>query len=275
MHIPKTSGSALVAGLRSAMQPASAVSGMDASVFGAFQDFDTLDASRGPIYHSAAELPKDAGFVAGHMALSTLQQAYPSARRLTLLREPVARLLSHWLYWRQHTEADLDGWGKWADRVMLARSPLEVFLRDATLACQTDNMMLRMMLWPHPQIRGDRFIDPADDEKLVREALARLDAFDFVDIVENHLLRNRLRRWLGRPVCHDRQNETTGIPEQWRSPLHCQLTPEAHALLDARSRLDLMLWREVAARCMPGCDAGQLRERTLLTTIARYGALMG
>ena len=275
MHIPKTSGMALTSALVSALDPAVMVAGHDRSLFGSFRDFDSIDLLRCGIHDSAAVLPKEADLVAGHIALSTLRDAYPLARRLTLLREPTTRLLSHWLFWRQHTDAELAIWGKWANRVTLARQPLETFLRETSLACQTDNLTLRMLLWPHPLIQGDQFIDPAFDRQLVDEAATRLDSFDFVDVVEDAALTHRLWAWLGHSVVYRRHNETRAIPQQWRSALHRELTPEAYDLLDARSRLDLLLWHEVAGRRLPGCDLAKLRERTILTHVARYGALMG
>ena len=275
MHIPKTSGTAVRSGLAKALAPAIAVGGFDHSLFGSFRDFDSLHESvRCQIYDSPAALPKNADLVAGHIAFSSLREAFPLAQRLTLLREPVSRVLSHWLFWRQHTDKDLAPWGSWADRVRQSRKPLADFLADPLLACQTDNLVLRMLLWPHPLLPLAQFIDPAHDEQLIHEAMARLLAFDFVDVVENGALMQRLQRWLDRPFNHDRYNETSAIPEQFRTPLHHELTPEAHDLLIARSRLDLRLWSEIAARCLPDRDIPRLREQTVLVNVARYGVLM-
>ena len=275
MHIPKTSGTAVRSGLAKALAPAIAVGGFDHSLFGSFRDFDSLHESvRCQIYDSPAALPKNADLVAGHIAFSSLREAFPLAQRLTLLREPVSRVLSHWLFWRQHTDKDLAPWGSWADRVRQSRKPLADFLADPLLACQTDNLVLRMLLWPHPLLPLAQFIDPVYDEQLVREAMARLLAFDFVDVVENGALMQRLQGWLDRPFNHDRQNETSAVPGQFRTPLHHELTPEAYDLLIARSRLDLRLWSEIAARCLPDRDISRLREQTVLANVARYGVLM-
>jgi hypothetical protein len=275
MHIPKTSGTAIISGLATALAPATVVRGFDHSIFGSFRNFDSLDESiRCQIYASPACVPKNADLVAGHIALSTLCEAYPLAKRLTLLREPMSRLLSHWVFWRQHTEADLAAWGDWADRVRQSRKPLVDFLSEPVLACQIDNLMLRMLLWPHPLLPAAQFIDPADDERLVSEAMAHLLEFDFVDVVENGALLDRLQCWLGRPLTYDRRNETHAIPERFRAPLHRELTPEAHQLLHARSRLDLRLWTEIAVRHLPDRETSKLREQTILANVARYSVLM-
>jgi hypothetical protein len=275
MHIPKVSGTAIASGLMQALSPASVVTGLDHCLFGPFANFGSIDQRiRSGIYGSSALMPKDADLVTGHFALSTLLAAYPTAQRVTFLREPFSRLLSHWLYWRQHTDEDLLLWGEWADRVREARKPLAAFLNDSALACTTDNLMLRMLLWPHPLIPMDRFIDPRNDEQLVSDALARLLAFDFVDIVENRSFIHRLSCWLGRRFEYGRHNETKPIPDQLRAPLHRELTPEAHELLEVRSRLDLRLWAQIAAYHRPDRPVSKLREQTILANVARHSVLM-
>ena len=276
MHIPKTSGTAVISGLMTALASPAVVGGFDRSLFGSFQDFDSLQGSaRCQIYDSPASLRKDAALVAGHFAFSTLRDAYPLAQRFTILREPMSRLLSHWLFWRQHTDEDLAPWGNWADRVRQARKPLTDFAGDPLLACQTDNLMLRMLLWPHPLVPAAQFIDPVHDGQLVRQAMARLLEFDFVDVVEDGAFLHRLQCWLGRPFAHNRVNETRAIPQQFRTPLHGELTPEAYDLLDARSRLDFRLWAAIAARRLPERDIFRLRAQTILANVARHSVLMG
>jgi hypothetical protein len=113
--------------------------------------------------------------VHGHFAFSTLQARYPNHQYMTLLREPYSRILSHWLYWRMQRNDELAGWGEWGtNHVRLARQPLAQFLGNATLACQIDNLRTRMLLWPHPNIPDNSFIDERDDEVLISTALARL-----------------------------------------------------------------------------------------------------
>jgi hypothetical protein len=275
LHIPKTSGNAVASGLMKALSPNSVVTGLDHCLFGPFKNFCSIDvAIRSSIYGSAASLPKNADLVVGHFALSTLAESYPTAQFLTVLREPFSRLLSHWMYWRQHNDGVLSAWGDWADRVRGARKPLADFLNDPMLASTTDNLMLRMLLWPHPLLPIDQFIDPCNDERLIRDAMERLLEFDFVDIVENDSFVHRLNCWLGLPFDYNRHNETKTIPPQYRTPLHHELTAEAHELLEARSRLDLRLWTRIAADRLPDRSVSALRERTVLANVARYGVLI-
>jgi hypothetical protein len=275
MHIPKTSGSAISSGLKTALAPACVVGGSDLSLFGRNKDFESIDPSiRRTIYDSSASFPPCADLVHGHVAFSTLRDVYPYAQRLTLLREPCSRLLSHWLFWRQHTDAELAVWGTWADSVRKARQSLTDFLSDPLLAYQTDNLMLRMLLWPHPLVPVDQFIDPANDKRLLRKATAHLLKFNFVDIVEDGTFVHRLESWLNQPFDYRRENETRPIPDQFRSPLHRELTVDAVDMLGSRSRLDLYLWAKIAARYISNGDVAKLRKQTLLASVARYSTLM-
>jgi hypothetical protein len=239
MHIPKTAGSALITGVATALKPYSTMDGSDYSLYGSFEDFHTLESDvRRNIHASAANFQTEADFISGHFAYSTLRQVYPRARFVTVLRDPRVRLLSHWLYWRQQTDSMLAPWGKWADFVRYSRTPLANFLNQPSLASQIDNIAIRMLLWPHPLIKPDRFIDPMHDERLVMEATARLTMFDFVDLVENRNLVPNLQIFLGMAFHVARVNETNHIPAELRAPLHREFSPHACELMRARSRLE-------------------------------------
>jgi hypothetical protein len=275
MHIPKTSGVALMSALEGALSPGTVTKGFDLCLFGSFRDFETMDPfEQRRIHASPASLPPESTLIAGHFSFSTIRQAFPHAQMTTILREPSSRLLSHWLFWRQQSDLALTRLGRWADFVRHSREPLARFLAQPAIACQTDNLALRMLLWPHPLIHEDRFIEPIQDEPLFMEAEARLRMFDFVDILENEKLSQRLEHWLGRALHYERVNETIAIPAEYRSPLNLEFTSHAHELLTARSRLDLRLWASVVKQRLPDCEITTLRERTILSNVARYGVLM-
>jgi hypothetical protein len=275
MHIPKTAGTAFTAALATALRPSVVVNGFDRSGFGSFREFDAVAASvRQSIHETVESISSEADFVCGHMALSTLRQAYPAAQFITILREPTSRLLSHWLYWRQASGASLSSWGPWGDRMRYARQPLASFLDQPLIACQTDNLAVRMLLWPHPLIPVDAFIDPANDETLVAEALARLRGFSFLDIVENDRLMENLQTWLGQSIDWHRLNESGKIPKSLRVSLDDELTAEAYCLLGSRTRLDLRLWSAIALQSLPDRDISELRVQTVLTNAARYASLL-
>lgn len=275
MHLPKTAGITLTEALQAAFPAASTVRGLDRALFGVFSAFDTMSpGERAAIYLSPEQFPADAQLIMGHISYSTLRAAYPQAQLITVLRDPLTRLLSHWLYWRQHTDAMLEPVGTWAEMVRKSRLPLSLFLADPVLAPQTDNMMLRMLLWPDARLPPDRFIDPADDDRLYAEAITRLRDVAFLDVIENPDFRSNLDNWFGHPLTQSRLNETQHVPPDFRSPLHRELTGEAFTLLRARTRLDDRLWQAVASSVMPGQNLDDLRTQSRLLHMARYGALM-
>jgi len=260
MHIPKTAGSALVVGFREMLPRTPYVGGYDRSMFGAFDAFETLDAEVRSVIHLEGLPPAEgADLVAGHFAYSTLAKARPGARFMTVLREPRSRLLSLWMHWR----------ATWQER-----QPFAEFLDYPQAGYQTDNIALRMLLWPHPQIPDAGFIDAAFDQRLGDEALARLESFDFSDTVENPSLERNVRDWLVRPFAQPRVNETARMPPALRGSLGDELTAEALARLDQRSRLDRLLWLAVVRKRMPEADTAALADDTFRKTVARHAELM-
>jgi hypothetical protein len=276
MHVPKSAGVSIQRALVAALTPDRAVSGFDATLFGDFRNFASFaEEIRNLIYLDKAGLPREADFVSGHFSLSTLSPVFPMGQFLTVLREPITRLLSLWLFWRALADAYVQLWGpEWGRRLRLSRGPLAEFLCAREIACQTDNQVVRMLLAPHPLIPQDDFIDQRHDAALVREARLRLKRFDFIDIVENRNLEANLAKWIGRPFALGKDNVTGEIPKPLRSPISDEATPEAAALLDARSRLDLNLWLEVAGGCVPGTDGRSFRRQTIAASLPRYARMM-
>ena len=274
MHVPKTAGTALAAAL--GRWAGDTLYGLDQSIFGAFADFDGFAPDlRKMIYSAARPLPQTDALLMGHMAASTLARARRDTRLVTILREPRSRLLSHWLFWRGQTDEELQPWGAWADRVRLARAPLWHFLADPQIACQTDNIATRMLLWPHPAIPANGFIPPAAQPMLRRAAQLRLEEFAFADVVENPRLEGRLQAWLGGELRIRRANETRALPAALRQPLDQLLRrDDVLDLLEQRSRLDRALWLQLMRRGDPAADAGRMAEHSLLATVARHAALM-
>ena len=276
MHVPKTAGIAMIGGLAGALRPRRVVSGFDHSLFGAFDGFDTIDPDlRRHIYASPAEVPRDGDFIAGHMAPSTLVASYPDAQLVTCLREPRARLLSHWVYWRAQPADHVSAWGSWARISLTGHDPLAGFLGRRDIACQTDNLALRLLLWPHKLLPPDDFIAERDDDALLEAALMRLRGFAYADVVENPRLVANASAWCGRPVTFPVANATPAVPAEFRVPLRRELTALAYDRLCARSRLDLWLWTAVAERQAPGVDVARLCEYAVAQAVARCSDLLG
>jgi hypothetical protein len=276
MHVPKCSGTSLIQALLTGSRAHSAFSGFDRTLFGDFAAFESVsERVRNSIYLDENDLPKAIDFVAAHMSFSTLSRSFPAGQLLTLFREPSSRLLSLWLFWRSHTDDQLLHWGgEWGDRVRHSRRPLVDFLRAREVACQTDNQLVRMLLCPHSLIPADDFIDDRHDTALVQAAAERLTRFSFLDLIENQTFASNLANWLGRPVTFGRLNETTNIPQQFKTSMACELSDEAWSLLDTRSRIDLQLWLALADERVPQIDARRLRREAVATTISRHSRLM-
>jgi hypothetical protein len=184
-------------------------------------------------------------------------------------------VLSLWLYWRALPDQQLELWGpEWGDRLRISRRPLAKFLSAREIACQTDNQIVRLLLLPHPLIPEDGFIDERHDAALVREAKLQIERFDFLDIIENRYLETNLTKWIGRPFALGRDNVTGEIPKSFKSPISDEVTPEVAELLDARSRLDLKLWLELARECVPQINAHALRSETIAASMSRYSRMM-
>src|SRR5215475_10687162 len=219
MAVPKTSGSALTAGLCEVLPSTARIHGWDHGFFGAFRQFETMSPGlRQQIYET---LPPANGidFVFGQIAYSTLVQGRPTARLMTVLREPRSRILSLWMYWRSFPDEDGAIAGAWGRVRRLTRQPLAEFLNHPEAACQTDNVYVRRLLWPHPLIPDDGFIDSASDERLTSEAAVRLKAFDFADVIAHPRLEDNVRAFLARPFVYRRVNETPPMPSELRVPL--------------------------------------------------------
>ena len=274
MHVPKTGGTSIAVALQSALEPCRAIRGFDRVLFGDYADFRSLDDSVSREIHLSAETLPAADLIAAHVARSSFEHRYPDVQLMTVLREPFSRLLSLWLFWRSHSDEQLAPWGSWGDRLRLSRLPLAAFLSSREVACQTDNVVVRMLLWPRRLIPDGDFIVPRHDDRLLAAAQDVLARFAVADVVENPRLSERLQRWLDRPVALERKNQTGGIPAPLRNCLATELTAEACDLLALRSRLDLELWSDIARSCMPARDPAQLREQTTLRNVAHYATLM-
>jgi hypothetical protein len=275
LHVPKTSGSAVTTGLVSAVAPLRFQPAYDRTGYGSFDGFASMAPEmKQHLYIDIGDLPGGSDFVAGHCAFSTFWTKYSDAQFVSFLREPVSRLLSFWLFWRAYTDDDLVPWGLWGDKMRLSRKSLAEFLRYPELACHTDNLVTRLLLWPDPLIPDDGFIDSRHDAILLRKALLQLERFAYLDVIENPDFVHLLEAWLGRSVTYPRVNETKLTPPLLSMPLHAALTPEALSLLDARSRLDLSLWTMVAERTVAASTPAKLREQTLMRNVARHSALL-
>jgi hypothetical protein len=271
MHVPKACGTAVRRGLLEALAPRRELLVHDRVMFGSFNDFESFEAeTRRSICLNPASLDANADFVTGHISFSTLAARYPDAQFLTAFREPFSRIISHWLFWQNFSGERLSAYGEYASCLLQSRAPLADFLSCRDVASQTDNVHLRMLLWPHRLVPEGDFIDPCFDNQLLQEASDRLQKFAFVDVVENPRFSTNLEYWLGRPFPYRWTNETPPPPSTEKSSFPIQLNSESFDLLETRCRLDLKLWLLLARKSVKGIDPMTLRARTLMLNVARH-----
>ena len=273
MHVPRTSGTTLVHEIGRGMGARRSAYALDPVLFGDFTDFDSLARPHRRMVHlDARRLPRRADLIAGHLSRATLR-ASGRESLMTVLREPRSRLLSHWMFWRNHTDAELRPLGRWGERVKLARAPLSVFLSDRTVACQTDNIVTRMLLWPDPRIPVDGHIEPDADEGLREAAIAALDRFAFADLIENPGLHANLGSWLGMSLRYERRNETRPLAPGRTTSLDREMDLLTCSLMTQRCRLDTALWTHLAGRRL-GAAAPAIRRQAEQAGLRRCALLL-
>jgi hypothetical protein len=274
-HIPKTAGTSLRAALAEALQPTVFVEGFDASLFGGYDDYDTISpAARSTIYLAPEEIPADATLVAGHISPWTTMQRFPGADHITVLRVPQVRVISQFLHGRAVSELQVRLWGVAAEAFRVGWLPMREHLEHPMVAPNTDNTITRFLVWPHPLLKKTEFLDERHDDELYELALARLDQMAHVNLAENPGFMDDLSAWLGRSLPSTRLNERASVPPRRRPDLAAELTPETRALLDHRVRIDSRVWEHVARRVLPGEDPAAVRSTAIDGAIERYSDML-
>ena len=251
MHVPKCAGTAFAKSLIEAVEARAVMwDGMDRTLFGDFPDLGDLPENLRRRILLGGRIPGAYDFVGGHMALTTLRTSFPTAPLVTLMREPRVRLLSHFLYCRALSDATLASWGRWAERISLARGRLNDVVTNPLLASQLDNVFARFLLHPHAGIPAGDFIPEERHRVLYREAVVRLDEFGHVDLLENPNLERNIGNWLGRNfrMIHD---NVTAPAEKYPLDLSDEIDPQTLGRISRLSAIDLQLWIHVARRPAP------------------------
>jgi hypothetical protein len=213
--------------------------------------------------------------VSGHFSLGTLQKIADTSSICTVLREPRARLLSLYMYWR--TPGTTEFWAPYcaADH---ARRPLGEFLSEQIIAPVTDNQVCRMLLYGDPRLPESGFVAPSDVEAVASDAIEQLDALGFVGILE---LGENL--WDGLTRLFDVELSPTklNVTEDLGSPIALEpgeelLTTEVLDLIGQRSAADQLVY-EHALTCA-GLDARERRrlsDGAFVQQLVKLGDLVG
>ncbi|WP_460253523.1 hypothetical protein [Acidiphilium sp. MT5] len=290
MHMPKAGGTALIREIERSLRPLRWAGGIDRTLTGNFEAFDTMDIDlRAGVFRDETEIPANVDFLAGHFGWGMLRAWNPEAKLMTVLREPRSRLLSYWFYLGNYSDHVLSLYGDYGERLELARKHFGDYISIPEIACQTDNLMTRMLVWPHPACQATEFISPEMDETLLMIALERLNQFDFVGMIEDLRLRDRLFLWLGSTYKHSRwaslekfinrghkinKNEAS-IPKQGlRKTLAVELNEETIRRLESSSRLDKILWMTIARQLFDDKDPNTIADQEFSKSIKKFDTLI-
>jgi hypothetical protein len=275
-HIPKSAGTSLGAALDQVLQPKVAVhGGIDTALFGGYDDIEGISPIfRAGIYLTPEDLPADAELVTAHVAPGTTTARYPDADHLSVLRVPQVRFLSQWLHSRSLSDFTLRRWGPSGDAFRAGRLPIRQYLEHAKVAPSVDNTITRFLAWPHPALSRMEFIRESDDEALYDAALARLESFAHVNLVENPRFMTDIADWLGTELPNVQLNERTSVLPKYRTDLADELDPKTRELLDHRHRIDVRLWKHVAARVLPTTDPDVVLEKAFDKAVKRYNEVL-
>lgn len=275
MHVQKCAGTSLRAALEAALPPGSlAPIHMEAANFPGL-DFDRLVPHlRSRIAVTGEEAASLGRYkaIAGHFTLPALARHAPLERIATVIREPRARLLSHFLYLRFKVALRTE-WHPF-DLHRLAEGSLRGFLGDPRAAIASDNRLCRMLLHGHPLIADGDFIAAGHVEPLAEAAWDRLARLGHVGLVEDP---DSVWQGIGdhfgvklRPV---RMN-VTGSDEKWPGllPVPPFGGAETLELIGRRTAVDSILYRRLAAR-RDGEDRAKARiEAAFAEALVGFGA---
>jgi hypothetical protein len=229
LHVPKTGGSTLTAAL--------------SKKFVSWEIF--------PWQHSRLDLFDPAEMVKfrffhGHFAIHDLDYVPQPTTSVTLLREPMSRIVSLYNYWRSYRKE-----ARPKDRPhpawIASAVGLNGFLRlpNPSLREATDNALVRPYL-PYPlRVRNNALI--AASETIVDDALATLDRLTGFGILERwdesmQAIGGALQTEINVPAEKVRSFETLGNRIEHETIERVLPNPEAHDLLLAHTEIDRLFY---------------------------------
>jgi hypothetical protein len=211
--------------------------------------------------------------VSGHFALRTLLRITAPSSVATVLREPGARLLSNYAFWRIAGAQGAWGGSPWLDH---ARRPLDEFLAEPLVADNTDNLYCRMLLRGDKRIPGVGFISAGDIPAVARAAAAALETLGFVGVLElGESLLQGLSTFFEIPLAPIRLNSTVSISAQTPGA-EFDITTQTLDLLEARTAADAIVYRHALA--IAGCtheQAERIAAAAFASQLFRVGNLIG
>lgn len=215
-----------------------------------FHDFDTLDPDTRAalaVGHDELQELSDYAVVSGHFSLASLLRVTSAASVATVLREPRARLLSFYAFWRLSSliRTTMRGY----PALDHALRPLDDFLAEPQLAPATDNLLCRILLAPDPSIPKLDFIAPDHVDDLASRAIGVLERLGFVGILElGDAIWAGLSDFFGVSLTPMRVNTTAPDGLTADAPdANLRITARTLDLLDARTAADAAVYRHALA----------------------------
>ena len=213
--------------------------------------------------------------VSGHFSLSTLLQIAPASAIGTILREPRARLLSLYSYWR--TPNVFDAWLPYSLEEH-ALKPLDRFMAEPRVAAAVDNQVCRMLLGDDPRIPSDSFIAGHDIEAIASDAISQLDTLGFVGVLE---LGDTARQGLAQLFGVSLEPRMLNVTGKWSNPAAVRpqeqlAVTDTLDLIEQRNKADRILYDHALALAGIGDRERQrLAQTTFVDQLVRLGDLLG
>ena len=231
LHVPKSAGSSVISSLRTALDDRRwSDYSYDPAWMGPYRTAERPPSLAHQVLENPADLA-DVDVVAGHFKLATLLTRFELGQVCTVLREPRARLLSHYEYWRGLSPEAQAAELPWQSSRSARELDFADWLLDESIAYQTDNTLIRQLV-DDPAIPDNQFIANGDLARLARQAVRTLRRFGFVGLVEQgDVVFDGLGTFVGASLERERINVTP---------------PVNHLDVDPRGLFD---------RCIPGLAA--------------------
>ena len=193
-------------------------------------------------------------FFSGHFNADEIRRIPGPLFIVTILRNPIERLLSNYYYWKRHRPEVIENHSLEGPRLIKGGS-LADFLgsNHGVVLDSTNNMMARrfagqVYAWPDGNWRarvGDKGFEVSDME-IVQRALRNLLSFQvFGDTSSLHDIYNRVAQVFGmKPLdAIERLNSREKIDHKLEAVKAEPISPEIKEMLDQRTRLDSIVYQ--------------------------------
>jgi len=250
----------------------------DASFFSDFDSYELLDPSqRAQFAITPGEVRSMRNYraVSGHFCLPTLLQVTEASSICTVLREPRARLLSVYMYWRIPNL--FQAYEPYRVHLHAARSLNDV-LSEPRLAEELDNAVCRRLLDDDPRLPPKRFARQCDVASIAADAIRRLETLGFVGVLESG---ESVWRGIGEVfgvTLRPAEANVTGDPS--RTPLRMSsgetcFDHESFDLLQERSAADAIVYDHVLAHTVENeSERARIREGAFARELFKYSDLI-